>query len=167
MRRRIRSTSVASLALLWLVGCAALADGGEESVAVANLPGFGAVRLVASTDQDSSPPGAKLLLLDSDDEVAYRFAPPPGSDEFAFYRMAEGAFTDVDGDGQVDLVAVIEYVTGIGPGGAEPFPLAAVYLRRGDAFEPDLPRQQRVNQPPVYDQWGDLDTLLPMLDPAH
>jgi hypothetical protein len=108
-----------------------------------------------------------LLLLDADGAVTYRFAPPPGSGEFAFYRVAEAGFTDVDGDGEEDLVAVIEYVTGIGPGGADPFPLAAVYLRRGDAFEPDLAREARVNEPPAYDQWRDLATLLPRLNEAR
>lgn len=166
MRRRVRSASVAASACLWLVGCIALADGGEESVAAANLPGFGAVRLVASPDPDSSPPAATLRLLGPDGGVAYRFAPPPGSDEFAFYGVAEGRFTDIDGDDQADLVAIVEYVTGIGPGGADPFPLAAVYLRRGDAFEPDELRQQRVNEPPLYGQWDGLETLLPLLDPT-
>ena len=167
MRRSVRALSVAALACLGLVGCAALADGGEDSIAAANLPGFGAVRLVAAPDPDSSPPASALLLLDADGAVAYRFAPPPGSGEFAFYRVAEAGFTDVDGDGEEDLVAVIEYVTGIGPGGAEPFPLAAVYLRRGDAFEPDLARAARVHEPPAYDQWRDLATLLPLLNEAR
>ena len=166
MRRRVRSASVAASACLWLVGCIALADGGEESVAAANLPGFGAVRLVASPDPDSSPPAATLRLLGPDGGVAYHFAPPPGSDEFAFYGVAEGRFTDIDGDGLEDLVAVVEFVTGIGPGGADPFPLAAVYLRRGDAFEPDELRQQRVNEPPLYGQWDGLETLLPLLGPT-
>jgi hypothetical protein len=164
MRRSVRALSVAALACLALVGCAALADGGEEAVAAANLPGFGAVRLIAASEPDASPPAAQLLLQQQGGAVVYRFAPPPGSGEFAFYRVAEAGFTDLDGDGQDDLVAVIEYVTGIGPGGAEPFPLAAVYLRRGDAFEPDMAREARVNEPPAYDQWRDLATLLPQLN---
>jgi hypothetical protein len=81
--------------------------------------------------------------------------------------VAEGRFTDIDGDGLADLVAVVEYVTGIGPGGADPFPLAAVYLRRGDAFEPDESLERRVNEPPFYGQWGDMETLLPLLDRAR
>ena len=166
-RRSIHSISGAVLACFWLVGCAALADGGEEEVAAANLPGFGAVRLIAASDPDASPPAAQLLLQQEGGAVAYRFAPPPGSGEFAFYRVAEARFTDLDGDGQDDLVAVIEYVTGIGPGGAEPFPLAAVYLRRGEAFEPDAAREARANAPPAYDQWHDLATLLPQLDDAR
>ena len=109
-----------------------------------DLPGFGVVSLAAEVDAAASPPAAVIVLKDPNGRVVYRFPGPPGSEEYAFHRVAEAEFKDLDGDGQDDVVAVIEYMTGIGPSAAEPFPLAAIYLRRGPAFEIDQPSVKKI-----------------------
>lgn len=47
------------------------------------------------------------------------------------------SFPDLDGDGYADVMVIAEYMTGIGPDGAKPFPVASIYRNKKDHFELD------------------------------
>ncbi len=70
------------------------------------------------------------------------------------------AIVDIDEDGQDDLAVIIEVMTGIGPSGAEPFPLAGVYLRRADGFERATVLEERLDDHAADDSRSDLQSLL-------
>jgi hypothetical protein len=55
-------------------------------------------------------------------------------------RLSAVSFPDVDGDGQLDIVVIAEYMTGIGPEGAKPFPVVSYYRNANNAFELDAKR---------------------------
>lgn len=123
------------------------------------LPGFGEVRIAVIEQPDASPPTAEIVLQGTDGQPIYRFPPLPGSDSWAYVGTDGLRLADIDGDGQQDLVAVVEMATGIGPGGAEPFKAGAVYLRRANGFEADRKLDEKLNEPPLRDQWSDAATL--------
>lgn len=51
-------------------------------------------------------------------------------------------------------------MTGIGPSGAEPFPLIGVYLRRTDGFERSAELEERLDSETADESWSDLQSLL-------
>jgi hypothetical protein len=112
-------------------------------------PAFGAARAAARATQD----GVALVLLAADGRVVGRLPDPPGAGEWTFWA-ADLAAADLDGDGAADLVAVVEYVTGIGPDGARPFPLAAVYLQRPEGFTRDPDREAAANEGALAGAWS-------------
>ena len=142
----------------------ALAGGGDADWRqAAVLPAFGAVDIVVRPDLDASPPAAELLLEDQAGNVVYRFPPLPGTGSWAYQQTGDLALVDVDADGSDDIVVIVELVTGIGPTGADLFPQAAIYLRRGDGFEPATELQATVNEPPGYGRWDDMAGLLQVI----
>jgi hypothetical protein len=150
------------LAAAGVAGAAAALAGGDDAEwrQAVRLDGFGAVEIVVRGEPAASPPAAVLLLEDEAGAPVYRFPPVPGTGEVAFFRTQDAGLADVDRDGREDVVIVVEAMTGIGPGGAEPFPLAGVYLRRGQGFERATALEERLNSDPVYRRWSDLPTLL-------
>lgn len=62
-------------------------------------------------------------------EVAV-FAPDPDISSWSADHLDAVTFKDFDGDGIDDVGVVASYLTGIGPTGAQPFPVAEIY--RGD-----------------------------------
>jgi hypothetical protein len=143
-----------------LVG-AALAGGDDaEWRQPVRLEGFAAVELVVRGEPEASPPAAALLLEDGAGNAVYRFPPLPGTGEVAFFRTQDAGIADVDRDGLDDVVIVVEAMTGIGPSGAEPFPLAGVYLRRGEGFVRSVALEEALNSDPAYGRWNDLPSLL-------
>ena len=155
-----------AVALLLLVALAAPARAGGGDVdwrQAADLAGFGEVDIVVRADLGASPPAADLLLEDRAGNVAYRFPPLPGTGTWAYYQTGDVALADVDADGRLDVVVIVELVTGIGPAGAEPFRQAGVYLRRNDGFERAEALEEAVNEPPGFDRWDDMAGLLRVL----
>ena len=157
------------LAVLLLArGSGASAGRGEEEPSLsAVLPRFGKVRIVTRADPAASPPTASLLLENAARAPVYRFPDLPGAGEYAYYRTKALALDDVDADGRDDVIAVVEFVMGIGPGGAEPFKLAGVYLQRDDGFERARALEEIVNSPPVYGSWDDIGSLSAILKQAR
>ena len=151
-------------AMVALGGTHALASGGvAEPSLSAVLPRFGEVRIVTRADLDASPPTASLVLEDEAGAAVYRFPDLPGVGDYAYYRTAALGLEDVDGDGRDDVIAIVELVTGIGPGGADPFAQAGVYLQQGDGFERATALEDLVNTPPVYGSWSDIEGLSAIL----
>jgi hypothetical protein len=162
--RRVLAVRAAALLLLVAVALPARAGGGDvDWRQAADLEGFGAVDIVVRADSDASPPAAELLLEDKAGNVAYRFPPLPGTGTWGYYQTGDVALVDVDADGRLDVVVIVELMTGIGPGGADPFRQAGVYLRRGDGFERAEALEEAVNEPPGFDRWADMAGLLRVL----
>lgn len=162
--RRPVARVLAALLVVAIGGARALASGGvAEPSLSATLPHFGEVSIVTRADLDASPPTARLVLEDRAGRVVYRFPDLPGVGDYAYYRTAALGLEDVDGDGRDDVIAIIELVTGIGPGGADPFPQAGVYLQQGDGFERATTLEEVVNTPPVYGSWADIEGLSTIL----
>jgi hypothetical protein len=160
-----RRFSVLLAAMVALGASRALASGGvaEPSLSAA-FPGFGEVRITTRSDLAASPPTAGLVLEDETGEVVYRFPDLPGvEDDYAYYRTAALGLEDVDSDGRDDVIAIVELVTGIGPGGADPFAQAGVYLQRDNGFERATTLEQLVNTPPVYGSWSGIEGLSTIL----
>jgi len=70
------------------------------------------------------------------------------------------ALADIDKDGQDDLMVIIEAMTGVGPSGAEPFPLFGVYLRRANGFERAATLEERLSSDAADRSWISLQSLL-------
>jgi hypothetical protein len=124
------------------------------------LPAFGAVAITVRSDPAASPPAAVMLLEDAAGNPVYRFPPLPGTGNYAYFETRDMAIADIDEDGQDDLAVIIEVMTGIGPSGAEPFPLAGVYLRRADGFERATALEERLDRHAAGDSRSDLQSLL-------
>jgi hypothetical protein len=161
----LSALAVRALALLLVVlALPVLAGGGDADWRqAADLAGFGDVDIVVRADLDASPPAAELLLEDRAGNVAYRFPPLPGTGTWGYYQTDDVAVVDIDADGRLDVVVIVEVVTGIGAGGAEPFRQAGVYVRRGDGFERAEMLEEAVNEPPGLDRWADMAELLRVL----
>jgi hypothetical protein len=167
VRAGARRSSILLAAATVAATSVALAGGDDaEWRQTVRLDGFGAVELVVRDAPGASPPAAALLLEGQAGNEVYRFPPLPGTGEVAFFRTREAGVTDVDRDGQDDVVVILEAMTGIGPGGAEPFPLAGVYLRRGQGFERATALEEQLNSDPAYGRWNDLGSLLDALATA-
>jgi hypothetical protein len=156
------------LAAASVAGTTVAQAGGDDAEwrQAVRLDGFGAVEIVVRSDPAASPPVAVLWLENAAGSTVYRFPPLPGTGELAFFRTRDTGLADIDGDGRDDLVVVVEAMTGIGPGGAEPFPLAGVYLRRGDGFRRAAALEERLNGDSAYQSWSDLQSLLDYLATA-
>ena len=134
-------------ALVVIGGKPASAGGGDADWHMpAELPAFGAVAITVRSDPTASPPAAVMLLEDAAGNPVYRFPPLPGTGSYAYFQTRDMAIADLDDDGQDDVVVIVEVMTGIGPSGAEPFPLSGVYLRRADAFERSAELEERLRQ---------------------
>lgn len=153
------------LALSLTAGALPASAGGGDADwrQAARLPGFGAVDIVVRPDLEASPPAATLLLEDAAGNLVYRFPPLPGIGSWAYHQTGDLALADIDADGLDDVVVIVELVTGIGPSGADPFPQAAIYLRRGDGFEPATELETTVNEA-AYGRWDDMAGLLRVLE---
>ncbi|MEO1394409.1 MAG: hypothetical protein AAFV90_15995 [Cyanobacteria bacterium J06634_5] len=108
----------------------------DQSFAV-QLPTLGKVNFVA----------LRLSNQDDNDRLGLYWQQPNGelsplfiSDRWHFFELKAVAFEAVDSDGQMpDVIVVADYITGIGPTGAEPFTVTTVHFNQGDdTFASDL-----------------------------
>lgn len=153
----------ACLAGALLAGLAVAPAGGAEmrprprqDAAAARL------QVVAHEDLAASPPSATLWVQQGSGP-ARELPPLPQSGVWSYWKLAGVATADLDGDGLTDIVAVVDYMTGIGPSGADPFPWAAVYLQHSDGFARDPAREALANEGALSDKWtgaAELATLL-------
>jgi hypothetical protein len=164
MHRPARSTVTVLLLVAGVIagaGRQAAAGGGDGDWHMsADLPAFNAVAITVRSDSRASPPAARMALQDEAGRSVYRFAPLPGTGVYAYFQTRDMALADIDQDGMDDVVVVIEAMTGIGPSGAEPFPLTGVYLRRSDGFERSVELEERLTSAAAHEGWGDLQSLL-------
>lgn len=159
--RRLAASLVLALALLTSTGGRANAGGGgADWYMSAALPAFDAVAITVRSDATTSPPAAEMALEDKAGNPVYRFPPLPGTGSYAYFQTRDMALVDLNEDGRDDVVVIVEVMTGIGPSGAEPFPLAGVYLRRADAFERSTELEERLNSVTADESWSDLQSTL-------
>lgn len=126
----------------------------------ATLPAFDAAAITVRSDATASPPAARMALEDEAGMPVYRFPPLPGTGAYAYFQTRDMAIADIDQDGMDDVVVVIEAMTGIGPSGAEPFPVAGVYLQRTGGFERSVEIEERLTSAAAHEGWSDLQSLL-------
>lgn len=127
---------------------------------------LGPLRALLREDRGTSPPGAEVVLTDPEGRTILRLGDLPGAGRWTFWDVGDIAASDVDGDGAADLVAVVEYVTGIGPAGADPFPQAAVLLQRPEGFVRDAAREAAANEGALAGGWSTAEALAARLRDA-
>lgn len=100
-----------------------------------NLSRLGAVDFVPVAVRDDRDSLA-LRLRDKNGRYTSLFL----SDMWSFYGLDAVAFEDINGDGLgPDVVAIAQYITGVGPTGGQPFPYPTVLLNDGkDGFSTDV-----------------------------
>jgi hypothetical protein len=123
-------------------------------------PATGKVYLVVDEDLEASPPRVEYRLLREDDQVILVLPEFYGNGRWSYYETGGVAYEDVDGDGRGDVVVLARYVTGIGPGGADPFPVGGFYLRTDDGFAPARRLEEQVNGGDRAGDWENLDELV-------
>lgn len=131
----------------------------DAPLAAASLPGYGEVRLVAVADL-SARPRVDYLLQDRQGRTLVRLPDFPPNQDYAYDDTRAAAFADIDGDGREDITIIAGFMTGIGPGGAEPFAVAGFYLRGGDGFAADAELGELVNAPGQRGRWRSIEELI-------
>ncbi len=100
-----------------------------------NLPQCGTCLFVPIRDLQGRP--ALSLHLVVDDLVTYSFPQSEHDRNWAAWDVLAVAFTDLDSDGSDDIMVLSEYMTGIGPQGAVPFPAISIYYSHKQGFRLD------------------------------
>jgi hypothetical protein len=73
-----------------------------------------------------------LFLTDLNKNVIYEF--PDFNRDFELDALRAVSFKDLNQDGLKDVIVIAEYMTGVGPEGAVPFPVAGIYFQRDKQF---------------------------------
>ncbi|OSP56540.1 hypothetical protein [Pseudoruegeria sp. SK021] len=118
-----------------LTTSAALASPPLAEVAV-QMAGAAPAVLQILPDWQASPPRAEFVLTDQSGTMIGQLPAAPLMSEWAFDGVQSLDIVDLNGDGAADVLAILNFVTGIGPTGMAPFPQAVVYLLDGQDFIP-------------------------------
>ena len=98
------------------------------------LNGWGDVRFVSSLPVEHED---VVFQLTRDSEIVYTF--PAADDSDQGLGLVDGveavSFQDVDGDGQTDVIAIVNYATGADPQGMAPRPVLRIYRQDGRRFQ--------------------------------
>ncbi|MEL7331285.1 MAG: hypothetical protein AAFN12_03505 [Cyanobacteria bacterium J06560_2] len=130
----------------------------EEHSFALTLPTLGPVSFVAS----------QLRRSGYSDELTFQWRAQNGdyttlfrSNEWDFFALQAIAFEDANQDGiGPDIVFVADYITGIGPSGAEPFSVAKVLINDGsDQFKIDLATDELLQKHKIATIDGALNAL--------
>jgi hypothetical protein len=89
--------------------------------------------LSASGEGEFSLDSLYMYLVDKDNNILYEF-PYFYGNGMMFSGMRAVAFKDVNKDGFKDIIVIAAYMTGIGPTGAEEYPVAGIYFQKGKEF---------------------------------
>ena len=81
-------------------------------------------------------PGSLALFLTRGSKILYRFPKPRGI-SWAFDSLVAVSFRDINKDSRKDVLLITKYMSGVGPGGAEPFFVTQIYLNDAGAFHED------------------------------
>lgn len=122
--------------------------GGKKLAHPALRGAFGPWRdaIVALTATADGPPAALdgFVIVDGG-----RVLPLPSlHDQWSLWEVDAVMFEDVDGDGAKELIVIAEYLTGVGPTGAQPFNANAVVRWNGSAFVRMPEVEQRIERLP-------------------
>jgi len=104
---------------------------------------FGKVWFITSELSDGALYKLCFYLLDEKGNILYTLPEFYGNQWSTVEEFKAVAFKDADNDGLKDVIIIADYITGIGPTGAEPFSVAGVYLQKDKEFisNPDLDEQ--------------------------
>ena len=80
------------------------------------------------------------------DRVIYSLPKSEHDRNWAAWDVLAVAFTDLDLNGNDDIMMLSEYMTGIGPQGAVPFPAISIYYSRKQGFELDAALSQSLTE---------------------
>jgi hypothetical protein len=127
---------------------------------IMDWPIHGEVSLSVDEDLESSPPRVQYRVRGEDDRVILTLPEFYGNGQWSYYDTTGVAFEDIDGDGRKDIVVLARYMTGIGPGGAEPFEVGGFYLRTDGGFARASDLEERVNSGDDVGKWETLDELI-------
>ena len=108
------------------------------------LPQCGACLFVPIQDLQGSPELSFHLIRDG--HITYSMPQPEHDFNWSPFGVLAVAFTDLDSDGNDDITILSEYVTGIGPQGAVPFPGISIYYNRQDRFTLDVELSQTLTE---------------------
>lgn len=97
------------------------------------IENFGQVTLVTGSVEVDGLSKLKIYLIDGNGKVLYEFSDFYGNWSMLCY-VTDVAFNDLNRDGLKDFIVIAYYMTGVGPTGAEEFPVAGVYFQHGREF---------------------------------
>lgn len=97
------------------------------------LEGWGKVRFVSGEESVDGTYKLQLYLVD-DGTVIYKFPEFYGNQWSMLDELEAVSFQDVNMDGLKDILIIADYMTGVGPTGAEPFPVGSIYFQKGKEF---------------------------------
>ena len=123
-------------------------------------PGHGKVILTVTEDFDASPPRADYVLRTPEGKIVSALPAFYGDGQWAYYDTSRAVFEDIDRDGRRDIVILAQYMTGIGPTGAEPFDVAGFYLRTDEGFMRATRLEDLANAGPQAGKWRSIDDLI-------
>lgn len=89
--------------------------------------------IAASGEGDFALNSLYLYLADSNSNILYEFPNFYGNGTM-FFDLPAVSFQDVNSDGLKDVIIIAEYMTGVGPTGAQEFPIADVYFQTEEGF---------------------------------
>ncbi|WP_127588947.1 hypothetical protein [Paenibacillus koleovorans] len=111
----------------------------EHQSFTVTLDPWGKVKFI-SGKRETPKAEAVFFLADESGGLKYEFPSFTGNTGWWLYDIRAVAFRDVNQDGWKDVIVIADYMTGVGPTGAQPFPIAGIYYQLGNRFvtNPDL-----------------------------
>lgn len=104
-----------------------------------NLNGWGEVKFVSATREANGLSQASFFLLDNEGNILYTFPEFSGNNNGMLEGVKAISFKDVNHDGYSDIMVIGEYITGAGPQGEVPFPIAGIYFQKKNKTFTTLP----------------------------
>ncbi len=99
-----------------------------------NLESYGQVKFVSGWNFNDPIRILKFYLIDKEENIIYRFSDLLDQTPWDFYGIRAISFKDANADGLKDIIIIAEYLTGAGPTGATPFPVAGIYFQNKKDF---------------------------------
>lgn len=106
----------------------------EEQSFWVDLENWGKVKFISGWYLEESKRVLKMGLIDHDQNILYKFSDLLEDTPWNLYKVRAISFNDINRDGKKDIIVIAEYVTGAGPTGATPFPVAGIYFQKDKEF---------------------------------
>ncbi|WP_052410389.1 hypothetical protein [Paenibacillus durus] len=98
------------------------------------LENWGKVKFLSVESAMGSLYKLKFFLVDASGKILYEFPDFYGNQWNTLFEMKAVSFKDVNKDGLKDIIIIAEFMTGVGPDGAEPFNVGDVYFQTKTGF---------------------------------